>query len=65
MNQLDDKQACDRLLQAGFTASEIDRLRRPRQDYAEKEMRQTLADCRRLKFARWLVTTGKLTDLIT
>jgi hypothetical protein len=62
MNQMDYKQALDMLRRAGFTASEIDRLRRLRRECAAQEMNWTLADLRRLKFFRWLVVTGKLTD---
>lgn len=64
MNQIDQKVACERLRQAGFTESEIAQLSRLRRDYAEKEMAQVLTDHRRLEFARWLVVTGRLTDQI-
>jgi hypothetical protein len=64
MNQMDQKDACDLLRQAGFTPSEIEGLRRLRQDYTENEGVQALAERRRLEFARWLVTTGRLTEQI-
>jgi hypothetical protein len=37
MNHIDDKEAIERLRKAGWTASEIERLRRLRRDYVEKE----------------------------
>jgi hypothetical protein len=63
-NQMDQQEACARLRQAGFTESEIGQLSRLRRNYAEQEIAQVLADHRRLEFARWLVTTGRLTDQI-
>ena len=62
MNQIDEQAACSLLRQAGFTASEVDRLRQLRRGYVEQEIRQALAESRRLAFVRWLVRTGRLTD---
>lgn len=62
MYQMYQKEACDRLQQAGFTPSEIDRLSRLRRDHIEKETAQALDNCRRLEFSRWLVKTGRLSD---
>ncbi len=40
MNQIDEQAACSLLRQAGFTASEVDRLRQLRRGYVEQEMRR-------------------------
>ena len=56
MNHIDDKEALERLRKAGCTASEIERLRRLRRDYAHKEGGQAPADRPRSGFVRWLVT---------
>lgn len=50
----------ERLLELGFTLSQIERLCQLRRVNPERE--QTLAEQRRLEFARWLVATGRLTD---
>jgi uncharacterized protein YnzC (UPF0291/DUF896 family) len=52
------------LYQAGFTASEIDRLEKLRRAYAENKRNHMSENNRRLEFVRWLVTTGKLTEQI-
>lgn len=56
MNQINDKIAIERLHKAGWTASEIERLRRLRQDFVEKEGGQAPANHRRSRFVRWLLT---------
>lgn len=61
---MDQQEAYEMLCNSGFTTSEIERLERLRKDYAEKEHYQPSADQRRLEFARWLVTTGRLTEQI-
>ena len=58
----DDTKALELLRQAGFTTTECDRLCLLRRRYMKQEKEQTSADLSRLKFVRWLVATGKLTD---
>jgi hypothetical protein len=65
MNQMDYKDALDMLRRAGFTAKEIDRLRKLRRDRVGNTVDRAPADQRRLEFIRWLVTTGRLTDYIS
>jgi hypothetical protein len=48
---------------ASFTEAEIVQLKRLRQTYVERVGRLIRAEERRLEFVRWLVTTGRLTDL--
>jgi hypothetical protein len=52
------------LRKAGFTDAEMNRLRKLRRNLAEEGKYQELIDYRRLEFVRWLVATGKLTELI-
>ncbi len=52
------------LRKAGLTEDQIKRLSRLRQGCAEDRKFQELTDYRRLQFARWLVTTGKLTEQV-
>ncbi len=56
MNDLDDTEAIERLREAGCTASEIERLRRLRRDYAAPGGEQAPAYHHRFGFVRWLVT---------
>ena len=56
MNYIDDKGAIKLLRKAGCTALEIERLRRLRRDYVEKEREQASQDHRRPGFASWLGT---------
>ena len=46
------------LFQAGFIPEEVRRLEKLRFAYDEKEREEL----RRLEFARWLVSTGRLTE---
>ena len=65
-NQIEHRDACDQLRRTGFTEREVyllERLRR--RSVAEQDKLNKLAASRRLQFARWLVTTGKLTEQIT
>lgn len=55
MNHIDDKEAIERLRKAGWTASEIERLRRLRRDYVEKEGGQAPVGHRRSGFVRRLL----------
>ena len=56
MNHIDDKEAIERLRKAGWTTSEIERVRRLRRDCVEKEGGQAPADHHRSGFVHWLVT---------
>lgn len=56
MNNIDDKEANELLRKAGYTALEIERLRRLRRKYTEKERDQASQDHRRPGFAGWLET---------
>ena len=55
MNDIDDKDAIERLHKAGWTASEIERLRQLRRDYVAQEGGQAAASPRRSGFVRWLL----------
>lgn len=48
----------------GFAENEVILLSKLRIDYNEKEVRQALADRRRLEFYQWMFETGKLSDQI-
>jgi hypothetical protein len=48
----------------GFAENEVLLLSKLRIDYNEKEVRQALADRRRLEFYQWMFETGKLSDQI-
>jgi len=50
------------LLKAGFTKAEKNRLYELRRNLTEEGRYQELIEYRRFKFARWLVTTGKLSE---
>ena len=50
------------LRRGGFAEVEMKRLSQLRRQYTEKEKVQEMANHRRLEFARWLVSTGRLTD---
>ncbi|GER83451.1 MAG: hypothetical protein IRZ31_06660 [Thermogemmatispora sp.] len=52
------------LRRGGFDEVEMRRLARLREEYAEREQQQALAEHRRLEFVRWLVARGKLSDQI-
>lgn len=58
----DDTKTLEMLRQAGFTTSESERLCLLRKRYMQQENEQACEDLSRLKFVRWLVITGKLTD---
>ena len=51
-----------RLRNNGLAEEEISRLRKLRSDYKTRTRLRTLAELRRLEFARWLVTSGRLTE---
>lgn len=50
------------LLEHGFMPEQIESLRQLRFLYAERELVAITKEVRRLEFARWLVSTGRLTD---
>jgi hypothetical protein len=58
MYQMTDEDAYHLLPKTGFTEAEIDRLIQLRHDYRA----DVPLDYSRLRFARWLVQTGRLTD---
>jgi hypothetical protein len=62
MDLMTYQEALQVLRRAGFRRKEIDQLYRLRQHYAANEQDQLPLDPRRLQFARWLITTGRLTD---
>jgi len=53
----------ERLREFGLTLEQIESLGRLRSAYAEREL--IISERRRLEFARWLVSTGRLTDELT
>jgi hypothetical protein len=59
-----DKEEIDALRQAGFTELTISRLIQLRRGYMTNELDQVPLDYAHLRFARWLVMTGRLTDEI-
>ena len=61
-----EERALLRLRQARCGEGEIARLRHLRRQYsAERDKFESVAQYRRLEFARWLVRKGKLTEQIT
>jgi len=48
----------------GFAEDEVILLSKLRIDYNEREIREALADRRRLEFYQWMVETGKISDQI-
>ena len=62
---MENREAYDRLRQAEWTQWEISQLERLRRQYVvERDKRESVTQDRRLKFLRWLVTMGKLTEQI-
>lgn len=64
MDLLNYKETLEMLRQSGLIGREIRRLQKFYRRYAANEMDQPCLDQRRLEFARWLVTTHRLTDQI-
>lgn len=58
------QEAFQMLRQAGFVGAEIDRLYQLRRTYHPSELDQPPLNLYRLRFVRWLVTTGRLTDQV-
>ncbi len=61
---MDRKEDREMLRRVGFAEAEVMRLSRLRREYAERQRLIAVAHRRRLEFARWLVTTGKITDQV-
>ena len=64
MDRMNYKEGLAALYRAGFTTVEITRLAELRRAYLSCELDQAPADLARLRFIRWLVANGKLTDQI-
>lgn len=64
MNLTEIYRAVTRLLDAGWTVPEIERLSqfRSRYEQTSEDLRELNLDMRHLKFIRWLVQTGRLLD---
>ena len=54
-NHIDEKEATEQLRKAGWTASEIGRLRGLRRDYVAQEEGRAAASHRHSGFVRWLL----------
>jgi hypothetical protein len=52
------------LRKSGFAEREVQNLSKLRQHYVEQAKLREVADRRRLEFARWLVTNGRITDQV-
>ena len=61
---MDRKEDREILRKGGFVENEVLQLSKLRMDYREREKRRALADRRRLEFARWLVSNGKISEQI-
>ncbi|HEV2581678.1 MAG TPA: hypothetical protein VGT44_12565 [Ktedonobacteraceae bacterium] len=59
---MDYKTELDRLHAAGFTTREIARLYQFRRMHVANELDRAPVDLARLRFVRWLVENGRLTD---
>ncbi len=64
MDQLNYKERLEALRKGGFTDLEISRLSHFRQGYVANPLDQAPADLARLRFVRWLVENGRLTDAL-
>jgi hypothetical protein len=62
MDQQNNEEALGVLRKVGFTVLEIARLTQLHQDYGTSPLDQASLDDARLRFFRWLVATGRLTD---
>jgi hypothetical protein len=61
---MDRKEDREMLRKVGFAENEMNQLSKLRMTHTEQEKEQALISHRRLEFARWLVTQGKITDQI-
>ena len=64
MEQLHYQEDLDLLRGAGFTFQEITRLYQVRRAYLQHELDWAPAELARLRFARWLVQNGRLSETI-
>jgi len=62
MNSQSYQEALQMLRRAGFGEAEVAHLYQLRQTYLTSELDQPPLDLNRLQFARWLVTTRRLTE---
>lgn len=60
---MEGRNVYEHLRELGLTPAQIESLRQLRNVYAEREL--ITIERRRLEFARWLVSTGRLNDGIT
>lgn len=64
MDWMTYKERLEDLSKAGCTAIEIERLTYFRRTYRKNEQDQACVDLAHLRFIRWLVANGRLTDQI-
>jgi hypothetical protein len=62
MERLNYKEELDLLREGGFTFTEITRLYQLRRAYVQHELDWAPADLARLRFVRWLVENGRLSE---
>jgi hypothetical protein len=62
MKRMDQKQGLEALRRAGFTAFQIEQLCQLRRTYEGNALDQAAVDLSRLKFIRWLIAHGRLSD---
>lgn len=65
MDSINYKEGLEALYRAGFTTNEVARLADLRRTYLAQAQDQAPADLARLRFIRWLVANGRLTDQLT
>lgn len=64
MQPMNTQQALSLLRQGGWEETAIKRLTRFQSTYTRTELDRAPLDPKRLAFVRWLVTTGRLTELV-
>jgi hypothetical protein len=62
INYTDYKEGLEALYRSGFTTTSIARLADLRRTYRSQAQDQAPADLARLRFIRWLVAQGRLSD---
>ena len=62
MDRMNYKEGLEALYRAGFTTLEVVRLAELRRTYLAGELDQAPEDLARLRFARWLVANGRLSE---
>ena len=65
MDRMNYKEGLEALYRAGFKTSEITQLAELRRTYLAGEMDRAPEDMARLRFARWLVANGRLSEQLT